>query len=338
MIPQRYLASASGMMRIVLALLFVATSCKVPSKDRTLEAEGAWLASSRGFNDDVRAFMVRYRAADEAEQRRMLDDATEPRHKWTPRMRALALRFRGDPAAVRFDRWLLQNGGIIEPRFADEAAERITSGDLSGRRMLKVPSALRFASCFRGKEKTLADLDAIARRSSDREVRTEALRQRELLLHPAPAKIVTGMQAPLLRGVDFDGRPVDLAQHRGEIVLLNFWGAWCGPCVARMPMMKRVAERFAGARFALIGINSDADRVSALRFVRAKNISWRNVADGGPAGPVASAWSVTHWPFVIIIAGDGRVAAVEPSDDAIVPTINELLRTQSKTQESGHAL
>lgn len=212
---------------VIVALVLLLASCEIPIQDRTLEAEGAWLAASRAFDADVHAFMIRYRAAGESEQRRMLNAASEPRHKWTPRMRALALRFRGDPAAVRFDRWLLQNGGVIDPRYSDEAAARIVSADLSGPRMLKIPSALRFASAFRGDEKTLADLDLIARRSSDRAMKAEALRQRALLLHPPVAGAVPGAQAPLLRGNDFDGSPVDLARHRGQVVLIDFWGAWC---------------------------------------------------------------------------------------------------------------
>jgi thiol-disulfide isomerase/thioredoxin len=320
-----------------LALLLV--SCISPSKDQTVEAEGAWKSASRAFNDDVRTFMVRYRGAQETEQQRMLSAPSEPRHKWTPRMRALALRFRGNPAAVRFDRWLLQNGGIVEPRYADEAAARILAADLSGPRMLKVPSALRAAATLRGKEKTSADLERIASRTSDPAVQAEAIRQRDLLLHPPAGRIVAGMQPPSLRGRDFDGALVDLAQHRGEVVLIDFWGAWCGPCVAKMPMIGRVADRFTGRRFVVIGVNSDRDHATACRLVREKNMRWQNVSDAGTEGPVAAAWNVTHWPTLIIIGTDGRVAAVEPDDDAIIPIVQRLLDRQPVTEgEPKHAL
>lgn len=103
-------------------------------------------------------------------------------------------------------------------------------------------------------------------------------------------------------------------------------------------MMKRVADRFAGAPFAIIGINSDGDRESASRFARSKHMPWQNVADGGIAGPVATEWKIAHWPAVIIVGRDGRVAAVEPADDAIVPIIQRLLGSQSEARGSKHAL
>jgi thiol-disulfide isomerase/thioredoxin len=308
--------------RTFITLALALTSCCGTQPDHTLEAEGAWLVASRAFSADVQAFMVRYRAATETEQRAMLDEPSEPRHKWVPLMRDLALRHGETPVGVRFDRWLLLNGGVVDRRCADEAAARILKSSLAGPRMRRVPSALRAASTFRGAERTLADLEVIANRSPDRAVRDEASHQAALLRHPPQPEVREGMLAPPLRGSGLDGRFIDLAQHRGKVVLVDFWGAWCGPCVAKIPTMKRLAKRFAGARFAIIGVNSDRDRVMATQFA----LPWPNVADGEPSGPVASAWKIRHWPTLFIIGADGRVAAVGPDGDRIIPIIERLLR------------
>lgn len=316
--------------------LWILAGCAAP-RDRNLEVEAEWLKASRGFDADVRAFMVRYRTASEEEQRRMLDAPDEPRHKWTPRMRELAVRFRGDCAAVRFDRWLLLNGALIDASVAEGAAARIVERASCGGPMRKVPGALRAASRIRGIGPTLKDLDSIARRSPDPAVRAEARRQADLVLHPAATELRPGMPAPLLRGADFEGKPVDSNGAKNVVVLVDFWGAWCGPCLAKLPAMKRIASRYAGAPFAIVGVNSDRDPAVALQVIRKQGVAWKNIADGGTSGPIAKAWKVSHWPSVFVVDRAGRIAAVEPSEGELVSILDRLLGDPGK-EPRPHAL
>jgi len=310
-------------MRRLFVLLLLLAACRSPHRERTLEAEAAWRETSHAFSADVDSFMKRYRAASPEQQKAMLNGPGEPRHKWTPRVRALALQYRGNPASVRFDRWLLQNGGVIDPRFADEAAQRVLAMPLAGARMRRVPAALRYAAQVRGREKTLADLNAIARTSPDPSLRQEALTQRQLLLDVDGLR--AGDAAPPLRGTAFDGKRVDLARYRGSVVMVDFWGAWCGPCVAAIPETKRISERFAGAPFAIVGVNTDRDRALASSFIAAQTLTWTNIADGSQDGPVTTAWRVRRFPAVYVVDRDGRIAAAEPQPGALVPTIERLL-------------
>ena len=65
----------------------------------------------------------------------------------------------------------------------------------------------------------------------------------------------TGGATPKLSLKDLDGKPQDLAQHRGKVVVLNFCATWCAPCVNEMPALQRLADRLAGEKFVLITVN-----------------------------------------------------------------------------------
>ena len=47
--------------------------------------------------------------------------------------------------------------------------------------------------------------------------------------------LAVGKPAPEIEGVDMDGKPLKLSDHKGKVVVLVFWGTWCGPCMARSP-------------------------------------------------------------------------------------------------------
>ena len=64
-----------------------------------------------------------------------------------------------------------------------------------------------------------------------------------------------GQSAPALRTTDVSGRPVQLADHRGKLLLLNFWASWCGPCRVEMPSLVRLPELFGEDRLVVVGLN-----------------------------------------------------------------------------------
>lgn len=60
---------------------------------------------------------------------------------------------------------------------------------------------------------------------------------------------------PLLR--DLEGRPHELAEWRGRVVVLNFWASWCGPCREEMPEFTRLQRELGGEGLQFIGVALD---------------------------------------------------------------------------------
>ncbi len=96
--------------------------------------------------------------------------------------------------------------------------------------------------------------------------------------------------------------------HRGKVVVLVFWGTWCGPCMALLPTEKSLAERLKDRPFVLLGVNSDKDRAALKSVSTEKGITWRSWVDGGSTnGPIASRWNVHGWPTIVVIDKAGVI-------------------------------
>ena len=71
------------------------------------------------------------------------------------------------------------------------------------------------------------------------------------------ALVETGTQAPALNAQVSTGEAFDLEAHRGEIVIVNFWATWCGPCRAEAPTLTRIHNRLAQYGGMVLGISAD---------------------------------------------------------------------------------
>jgi thiol-disulfide isomerase/thioredoxin len=117
-----------------------------------------------------------------------------------------------------------------------------------------------------------------------------------------------GMVAPEIEGSDVDGTPLRLSEYRGKVVVLVFWGTWCGPCMRFLPTERALAERLKDRPFAIVGVNSDKDREALKVASSEKGITWRSWFDGGRvSGPIATRWGVNAWPTIVVIDKAGVI-------------------------------
>lgn len=72
--------------------------------------------------------------------------------------------------------------------------------------------------------------------------------------------VEVGSRAPNFTAVDLQGRPVSLADLRGQVVFLNIWATWCPPCREEMPSMQRLHEELAPEGLRIVAVSIDAAR------------------------------------------------------------------------------
>jgi cytochrome c biogenesis protein CcmG/thiol:disulfide interchange protein DsbE len=90
--------------------------------------------------------------------------------------------------------------------------------------------------------------------------------------------------APDIELLSLTGDDFSLRAHRGEVVLLNFWATWCGPCVAEIPELERVHRDYAGRGLTVVGVSIDDDGFESVRpFLAERNVTYKIVHDPGDA-------------------------------------------------------
>ncbi|CAA9406282.1 TlpA disulfide reductase family protein [uncultured Nocardioides sp.] len=133
-----------------------------------------------------------------------------------------------------------------------------------------------------------------------------------------------------LSGEDLDGQPVSLEEMRGEVVVVNVWGSWCGPCQAEAPDLVDATEQ-TGDEVGYLGINfRDPDPAQAQAFARSNELSFRSVysPDGRALLPFAGTLNQRSVPATVVLDRTGRVAAAIngeiPSTQTLVDLVEQV--------------
>ena len=121
---------------------------------------------------------------------------------------------------------------------------------------------------------------------------------------------------------------VSLASYRGQVVVLNFWASWCGPCQDEAPVLQRWHRRLSKQGGGVLGIDVLDVTSDAKAFVRKYGLTYTQVRD--PDGSHLSDFGVRQYPETVVVDRRGRIAAVQrgPVDDRffstkVVPLVKE---------------
>lgn len=114
-----------------------------------------------------------------------------------------------------------------------------------------------------------------------------------------------------LAGTDFTGAPVDVADWRGDVVVLNTWYAACPPCRAEAPDLVALATDYAGDGVRLLGINGTDDAGAAQAFERTFAVPYPSLADtdGRAVASLQGSVPLQAVPTTVVLDRAGRVAA-----------------------------
>jgi thiol-disulfide isomerase/thioredoxin len=145
-------------------------------------------------------------------------------------------------------------------------------------------------------------------------------------------QLKVGGTAPAIVAKDLDGRELRLEDYRGKVVVVVFWGAWCGPCMAMVPHEKEIHERYRNKPFALLGVNCGDTLEKAKETVKEKGMAWPSWWDGEQIrGPIETDYNVPHWPSVYVIDERGIFVAIDPRDEALDQAIETALTAMERS-------
>jgi thiol-disulfide isomerase/thioredoxin len=114
-----------------------------------------------------------------------------------------------------------------------------------------------------------------------------------------PELLAKGAQAPELGLLDPEGEEHVLADHEGEVILLDFWGTWCGPCLQAMPSIQKLHERFQDRGVAIFGVSCREPKgADPAGLMKRRGFTYTLLLAGDK---VADAYHVTSYPTFYII-------------------------------------
>ena len=104
------------------------------------------------------------------------------------------------------------------------------------------------------------------------------------------------------------GSNLRLSEHRGQVVMINFWATWCGPCRQEMPKLDEIFARYERAGFALLGVNIDEDSERAQRLADELGVSFPLLFDDEQN--VSRLYDVQAMPMTVMVDRSGKVRSV----------------------------
>lgn len=125
-----------------------------------------------------------------------------------------------------------------------------------------------------------------------------------LVLIPALATIGEG-KAPDFTLKTMRGGNFKLSEHRGEVVMINFWASWCGPCRQEMPLLEDLYKRYKDGGFTLLGVNVEEDSSQAQKLLKEIRVTFPILYDS--SNKVSALYKVEAMPSTIIVDRDGNM-------------------------------
>ena len=140
---------------------------------------------------------------------------------------------------------------------------------------------------------------------------------------------LVGQPAPDFALKSLTGKNLRLSEFRGEVVMINFWATWCGPCRQEMPLLDELHRRYQKVGLRLIGVNIDDDQRSAIKMVRVLGISFPVLLD--ERKHVSRLYDVDAMPATLLIDRTGVVRYIHHGyrsgyEQSYVDEIRELLK------------
>ena len=112
--------------------------------------------------------------------------------------------------------------------------------------------------------------------------------------------------APDFSFTSLQGEYISLDDLKGKVVMLDFWGTWCPPCVESVPELRNLYKRYSKeGSFVLLGISSDHDDVVWKDFTDRNRMVWPQYRDGNRK--IQNAFNIRAYPTYIVIDAEGIV-------------------------------
>jgi thiol-disulfide isomerase/thioredoxin len=123
-----------------------------------------------------------------------------------------------------------------------------------------------------------------------------------------------------------DGQPVDLANLRGKVVLVDFWASWCGPCMMEMPNVVSTYGKLHEKGFEILGISLDQDKDAMEAALKKQSMTWMQYFDGGGwDNKIAKSFGIQSIPAAWLVDKKGMLRETNLRGEELGAAVEKLL-------------
>jgi thiol-disulfide isomerase/thioredoxin len=148
------------------------------------------------------------------------------------------------------------------------------------------------------------------------------------------ARLLTGDPVKV-SGKTVDGKPFDISQYKGKVVIVDFWATWCGPCLAELPNLKKIYEKYHDRGLEIVGVNLDDDGEQLAKFLKDNDYPWLILHNSDPkksedkkkgfSDPNAEFYGITGIPTIILIDRKGKVISLDARGEQLATLVDGLV-------------
>jgi peroxiredoxin len=126
-----------------------------------------------------------------------------------------------------------------------------------------------------------------------------------ILLASVAVAGTTASPAPDFTLKSNSGENLKLSELRGDVVLINFWASWCGPCRQEMPLLSELHDKYKDLGFTVLGVNVEENSAQARKLLKESPVSFPVLFDNDST--VSKEYNVVAMPSTVLVDRDGNV-------------------------------
>jgi thiol-disulfide isomerase/thioredoxin len=131
-------------------------------------------------------------------------------------------------------------------------------------------------------------------------------------------------------GKTVDGRPFDISQYKGKVIIVDFWATWCGPCLAELPNLKSMYQKYHDRGLEVVGINLDDEGQELGKFLKDNDLPWKILHSTSPTNkgfsdPNADFYGITGIPAIFLIDRSGKVISIVARGEQLATLVDGLI-------------
>lgn len=141
------------------------------------------------------------------------------------------------------------------------------------------------------------------------------------------APLSPGALAPEISLTNTKGDTLKLSDLRGQVVLIDFWASWCGPCRRENPNVLKLYQKYHEKGFEIFGVSLDKSKSRWIQAIEKDGLAWKHVSDlKGWKSSAAATYNVHSIPHTVLIDQDGRIIESGLRSHQLEPILEDLLR------------